>query len=118
MSVPSALPTLPPLATVLRLASVTEISTGKFRRFDEPETLVWSMVIDFRFVHVPPVLYHPDPPPPAPTVQEPACTQPVSLLARSCASRYQFFAPEYPVANVTAMFTYKSFPLAVTDDAP
>ena len=59
MSVPSDLPTLPPLAVVFRFASVTETSTGKLDRFDDPDTLVWSMMIALRLLHD--VLYQLDP---------------------------------------------------------
>jgi hypothetical protein len=51
MSVPSALPTLPPLATVFRFASVTENSSGKLVRLDAPETSVWATVTGLRLLH-------------------------------------------------------------------
>src|ERR1700681_1343496 len=62
MSVPSDLPTLPPLAVVFRFASVTENRIGKLVRLDPPDTLAWLTVMAFRFVHD--VLYQLGPPPP------------------------------------------------------
>src|SRR5258706_11042606 len=46
-------------ADACKLASVTEISTGKFVKANDPDTLVWSIVTDFRCAQLPPVLYQP-----------------------------------------------------------
>src|SRR5579859_2838989 len=51
MSVPSALPTLPPLDCDFKAMSVVEISTGKLVRLVDPDTCVWLMVIAFRYAH-------------------------------------------------------------------
>ena len=40
--------TPPPLATVLRFGSVTDTNTGKFARFEDPDTWVWWIVMAFR----------------------------------------------------------------------
>src|SRR5579864_320096 len=83
MSFPFAWPTLPPLATVFRFASVTENSIGKVDRFDAPETFVWSTVIALRLLHA--VLYQGGvvpPPPPVAIVYGPELIELSGLPAR------------------------------------
>ena len=59
MSFPSLWPTLPPLATVARFASVTETSTGKLLRFEAPDTFPGLIVSALRLLQD--VLYQLDP---------------------------------------------------------
>ena len=59
MSLPSLLPTLPPLATVFRFASVTETSTGKLAQIRGSRHLGGSIVIALRLLQA--VLYQLDP---------------------------------------------------------
>ena len=65
-------------APAARLASeASETSTGKLLSAVDPDTLVWSTVIAFRWIHVPPVLYQDPPPPIVPTVHVPTWIHPV-----------------------------------------
>src|SRR5258708_15537730 len=57
ISVPSTLPTKPPLPVPFNEGSVTLTNTGKLVRAVEPETLVRSIVNCFLLVQVPPVEY-------------------------------------------------------------